>query len=147
MDRIDTRLGYRKVPIVLLGKPNTKLAAPELVHQEMDALIRWYNKSKDTIYPLELALKFHAKFEKIHPFSDGNGRVGRFLLNYILMRKGYFPIIIRKTTRNNYIKALEAADRNRMIVLMRYGLKHYKETFNKFYEVYYKYASSKIGSG
>lgn len=147
MDRIDTRLGYRKVPIVLLGKPNTKLAAPELVHQEMDALIRWYNKSKDTIYPLELALKFHAKFEKIHPFSDGKGRVGRFLLNYILMRKGYFPIIIRKTTRNNYIKALEAADRNRMIVLMRYGLKHYKETFNKFYEVYYKYASSKIGSG
>ena len=88
---------------------------------------------------MELAFKFHAKFEKIHPFCDGNGRTGRFLLNYILMRKGYFPIIIRKTTRNSYIKSLEAADRKKWVVLMRFALKYYKETFRKFFEVYYKY--------
>lgn len=140
MDRIDNRKGYRNVPIILLGKPLAKLAKPEEVYQEMDALIRWYNENKDSMYPLELAAKFHAAFEKIHPFSDGNGRVGRFLMNYILIRGGYFPIIIRKTTRNSYIKALEAADRGKIIVLMRFVLKHYKETFQKFYEVYYKYS-------
>ena len=139
MDRIDDRLSYRKIPIVLLGKPSTKLAKPEEVKPEMEKLLGWYHQNENNLYPLELAFKFHAKFEKIHPFCDGNGRVGRFLLNYILIRKGYFPIIIRTTTRNSYLKALESADRGKWIVLMRFALKHYKETFRKFFEVYYQY--------
>lgn len=139
MDKIDDRLGYRKVPVILFGKPMAKLAKPEKVYHEMDELIKWHKENENKIYPLELAFKFHAKFEKIHPFCDGNGRVGRFLLNYILMRKKYFPIIIRKTNRNNYIKALEVADRGKWIILMRFALKYYKETFRKFFEVYYNY--------
>jgi len=135
---IDKRIGYRDEPIMLLGKM-TKLADPENIFKEMDKLLKWYYSVEDNIYPLELAFKFHAKFEKIHPFCDGNGRVGRFLLNYILMRKGYFPIIIRKTSRNRYIKALEAADRSKWIVLMRFALDNYKKTFKNFFEVYYKY--------
>ncbi len=140
MDKIDDRLGFRKVPIMLVGKPMTLLSKPEEVEKEMDNLVKWYRKQKGRSYPLELAFKFHAKFEKIHPFCDGNGRVGRFLLNYILLRKKYFPIIIRKTTRNSYLNALEAADQGAWIVLMRFALKHYKETFRKFFEVYYQYA-------
>lgn len=139
MNKIDDRLGYRKVPVILLGKPTAKPSKPENVYQDMNGLLGWYKKNKDKLYPLELAFKFHAKFEKIHPFCDGNGRVGRFLLNYILMRKSYFPIIIRQTIRNSYLKALEAADREKWIVLMRFALKHYKETFCKFFEVYYKH--------
>jgi len=139
MKNIDDRLGYRKVPIMLLGKPNMQLSKPENVSKDMDHLLKWYEKNEYLIYPLELAFKFHAKFEKIHPFCDGNGRVGRFLLNYVLMRKGYFPIIIRKTTRNNYLKALDAADRDKWVVLMRFALKYYKETFRKFFEIYYQY--------
>ncbi|MFH1440347.1 MAG: Fic family protein [Candidatus Woesearchaeota archaeon] len=139
MDKIDDRLGYRKIPIFLIGKPNTKLSKADNVQKDMDNLLKWYKDNENKLYTLELAFKFHAKFEKIHPFCDGNGRVGRFLLNYILIRKGYFPIIIRKTTRNSYLKALEAADRDKWIVLMRFALKHYKDTFRKFFEVYYKY--------
>ncbi len=139
MDKIDDRLGYRKVPVILIGKPSTKLTKPEQVHQEMDDLIKWYHKNQDKIYPLEIAFKFHAKFEKIHPFCDGNGRVGRFLLNYILIKKKYFPIIIRKTSRNNYLNALEAADYEKWIVLIRFAIKHYKKTFRKFFEIYAKY--------
>ncbi len=123
----------------MLGKPQAKLSKPENVSKDMTNLLNWYYQNEDNIYPLELAFKFHAKFEQIHPFCDGNGRVGRFLLNYILMQKGYFPIIIRKTTRNNYLKALDAADKEKWIVLMRFALKYYKETFRKFFEVYYQY--------
>lgn len=139
MNKIDDRLGYRKVPMILLGKPTAKLSKPENVKRDMNDLLKWYKENENKLYPLELAFKFHAKFEKIHPFCDGNGRVGRFLLNYILMRKGYFPIIIRTSTRNSYIKALEAANREKWIILMRFALKHYKKTFRKFFEVYYKH--------
>ena len=141
LNRIDDRLGYREIPAILVGKPITTLSKPEEIHQDMTKLINWYQENKNKLYPLELAFKFHAQFEKIHPFCDGNGRVGRFLLNYILIRRGYFPIIIRKNIRNRYLKALEAADRRKWIILMRFALKHYKETFRKFFEVYYKHIS------
>lgn len=139
MENIDNRLGYRKEPIILLGK-TTKLVKPENIYQEMDNLLKWYRDNEDKIYALELAFKFHAKFEKVHPFCDGNGRVGRFLLNYILMRKGYFPVIIRKTSRNRYIKTLEAADKGKWLILIRFALDSHKKTFRNFFEVYYKYS-------
>jgi len=138
MKDIDDRLGYRKVPIMLIGK-TTKLTAPEEIKEKMDDLLNWYYQNENILYPLELAFIFHAKFEKIHPFCDGNGRVGRFLLNYILMRKGYFPIIIRKTSRNTYFKALEAADKKKWHILIRFALDNYKKTFRKFFEIFYKY--------
>lgn len=143
MEKIDERIGYRKEPAFLLGRV-TQLTKPEDIPQEMEHLLQWYREHEERMYPLELAFKFHALFEKIHPFCDGNGRVGRFLLNYILIRKGYFPIIIRKTTRNRYIKALEAADRNKWIVLMRFALENYKKTFRNFFEVYYTYAKKEV---
>lgn len=139
MKNIDDRLGYRKVPIMLLGKPRFNAPSPKNVHPEMEKLLNWYYAHEDKMHPLELAFKFHSKFERVHPFCDGNGRVGRFLLNYILMKKCYFPMIIRKTTRSTYLKALEAADREKWIVLMRFALKHYKKTFQKFFEMYWEY--------
>jgi Fic family protein len=140
LHKIDDRLGYRTVPMEIIGKPTTKLSKPEEIKKDMTRLFKWYHQHEDSLYPLELAFKFHAKFEKIHPFCDGNGRVGRLLLNYILMKKGYYPIIIRRTSRNAYIKALEASDKGHWVVLMRFALKHYKETFRKFFEVYAKYS-------
>jgi Fic family protein len=49
-------------------------------------------------------------FEKIHPFDDGNGRTGRFIINVILVNAGYAPLIIRKTQRMAYLKALSDFD-------------------------------------
>jgi Fic family protein len=57
----------------------------------------------------ELAL-IHAKFERIHPFPDGNGRVGRLVLTHLLVRTGYPPAIIEKEERKGYLKALKRAD-------------------------------------
>lgn len=140
IDKIDDRTGYRTVPVIILGRPDSLLPGPSKVHQEMDLLLKWYYENEKKMYPLELAFKFHAKFEKIHPFCDGNGRVGRFLLNYILMQKGYFPVIIRRINREAYLRALEAADNKSWIVIMRFAIKHYKETFRKFFEIYAKHA-------
>lgn len=139
MTNIDNRAGYKKIPNIILGR-NIRLASPEEVTARMKELIAWYDKNKNMLYPLELAFKFHHKFEQIHPFADGNGRVGRMLLNYILIKNRYYPIIIRKTQRNRYLKALQAADNNAFIPMLRFALEKSKETYRKFFEVYYKYA-------
>lgn len=59
---------------------------------------------------LVAAAYFHAKFENIHPFYDGNGRVGRLLMNYILLIHNHPPITIHEEDRKNYYKALEKFD-------------------------------------
>ncbi len=143
MKNIDARLGYKKVPNILLGR-RLDLCPPEKVKSEMQRLILWYSGNKSKIYPLELAFKFHHKLEKIHPFSDGNGRVGRMALNYILLNAGYFPIIIRNSQRQKYLNALQAADINRFVPLMRFAIERAKATYRKFFEVYYHYAKIKI---
>ena len=135
---IDNRIGYKKFPNEILGR-RLKLTEPKDVETEMLKLLNWYHHHKDKIYPLELAFKFHHRFEKIHPFADGNGRVGRMLLNLILIKQGYFPIIIRKTNRSAYLKALQAADQNKNIPLIRFALDKIKATYRKFFEVYYSH--------
>jgi prophage maintenance system killer protein len=57
----------------------------------------------------ELA-RLHAAFERTHPFPDGNGRVGRLVLTYLLVRTGYPPAIIEKDERKSYLRALKRAD-------------------------------------
>lgn len=138
MKNIDDRRGYKKIPNEIVGR-NVELAKPKDVPRRMKELLKWYKKNRNKIYPLELAFRFHHKFELIHPFADGNGRMGRMLLNYILIKEGYYPIIIRKSHRSRYINALEAADNRQYIPLMRFALEKTKETYKKFFEVYYKY--------
>jgi len=77
----------------------------------MNLLIDWYKKNEKELHPLVLASLFHHKFEKIHPFSDGNGRTGRMMVNFILMDKGYPPMIIYKKDRSMYLDALASADK------------------------------------
>jgi len=75
------------------------------VKKLMNQLIKFINESEINI--VELSARAHYKFEKIHPFGDGNGRIGRLLINYILWQNGYPMIIIEYKKRNSYYKALE----------------------------------------
>ena len=83
---------------------------PESVAQDLQALLGELTEyqGKD---PLKLAAYFHARFEYIHPFADGNGRVGRTLLNYFLMTNGCPPLIIYDEDKAAYYAALESYDR------------------------------------
>jgi len=130
-------VGYKSLPNFLLGR-NIETTPPELVPQEMKNLIRWYEGSRD-MHPLQKAAVFHGRFERIHPFEDGNGRVGRLLINVILTSNGYPPLIIRKSQRLAYLAALEAFDNGYEDKLSRFLVEKYKKTYEKFFLVYIKY--------
>ncbi|MEK6858014.1 MAG: Fic family protein [Nanoarchaeota archaeon] len=109
MNRIlEQELGeYRTVPVRIIGS-RLMPPLPIDIEKEMKALIEWYSKNKN-IHPFELACLFHIKFEKIHPFRDGNGRVGRLLMNFILLKHKYPLLDIKVEKKLNYYKTLEDA--------------------------------------
>jgi Fic family protein len=74
----------------------------------MKQLIAFANESKPN--PVEVAGRAHYMFERIHPFGDGNGRIGRLLMNYILWKSGYPMLIIEYGKRKTYYKALERTE-------------------------------------
>jgi Fic family protein len=129
--------GYKKIPNYLVGR-KVETTPPEAVEKEMGILLKWVGEEK-TKHPLQKAALLHGKFEKIHPFDDGNGRVGRFLINVILINAGYAPLIIRKSQRIAYLKALEDFDNGYTKNLERFVLEKYKNTFNNFFQTYSKY--------
>jgi Fic family protein len=131
-------LGFKKLPNYLVMR-NLKTTPPEKVEEEINNLTSWYEANKGKIHPLKLAAEFHARFESIHPFEDGNGRTGRILLNAILLEHNYPPLIIRKTARIAYFSSLEAFDKGHKDKLERFLLDKIKDTFEKFFKVYVKY--------
>ncbi|MGN1156151.1 MAG: Fic family protein [Agathobacter sp.] len=84
-------------------------ALAEDVSEEMEELLEELNDVSD-MPALTVAAYFHAKFENIHPFSDGNGRTGRLLMNYLLVLMNHPPIVIHEEDRKAYYDALECFD-------------------------------------
>lgn len=77
---------------------------------EMEKMVSWYRKEQTSMDPLILAALLHYRFVRIHPFDDGNGRISRLLMNYVLLRKGYPPVVIKSKDKSNYLLALRQAD-------------------------------------
>lgn len=130
--------GWKKLPNFLVMR-NVKTTEPENVELDMRILFDFYSKVTQSWHPLKIAAHMHAKFERIHPFEDGNGRVGRILLNAILIDAGYPPLVIRKTMRKSYFSALEASDNGHYEYMERFLIEKFRDTYKKFFEVYLKY--------
>jgi Fic family protein len=77
---------------------------------QIPEFFKWYNLEKNKMNAIELAAQAHLRFETIHPFGDGNGRIGRLLMNFILYSNGYPMIDIRYTDRRSYYTALERSN-------------------------------------
>ncbi|MGC6590311.1 Fic family protein [Paenibacillus sp. Dod16] len=81
---------------------------------EMKQLIDWYKLKKTQVHPVRLAAVIHHKLSAIHPFTDGNGRVSRLIMNFILIKNGFPPAIIRNENREDYYTALEQGDKGKL---------------------------------
>ena len=99
------------------------------VEEKMKRLLRWIKKAYVEVDDFEVAFQSHAQFEIIHPFVDGNGRVGRLLLNWLLMRKGLMPLAIPLKKRADYISALNNARNGKLEAICRFCLKAYLEQY------------------
>ncbi len=99
--------------VVTLTGEKFDYASPEETPALMADLVDWYNDAERTVAmtPVELAALFHYRFIRIHPFEDGNGRIARLLVNYILLRQGYPMVVVRSRKKKEYLDALGASDR------------------------------------
>ncbi len=96
------RIGdYKKLPNEVGGNGTVE---PENVHKEINALLKEYNGKKHPT--LEDIIDFHQRFEAIHPFQDGNGRVGRLIMFRECLRFGYVPFIITDELKMFYYNGL-----------------------------------------
>lgn len=119
MDRPEDKGRCRSIPVRILNT-NANVASPYLIKPKMEELIEWYSNSN--LSPIEKIAMFHLKFETIHPFIDGNGRTGRLILNFELMKSGFVPINIKYKDRRRYYDAFkiwnEKEDNSLMIDLI-----------------------------
>lgn len=96
--------GYRKVQVFIRGSEHIP-PAPEKISNLMNYHVYNYNNDVNDIYT-KIA-KYHVEFEKIHPFEDGNGRTGRLIINYELLKNNLPPIVISKDDRVKYFELLK----------------------------------------
>ena len=87
-------------------------ATPEETPALMSDLVDWYNDAERSgkFTPIELAAIFHYRYIRIHPFEDGNGRIARLMVNYILTRHDYPMIVVRSRKKKEYLEALHRTD-------------------------------------
>ena len=129
--QLGERPGQYKIGDYVTGR-NEVGALSEDVHAEMSELLEDIS-GVDNADALIAAAYFHAKFENIHPFSDGNGRTGRLLMNYFLLLHDHPPIIIHEEDRKAYYKALEQYDEQlELSQLVDFLILQTEKTWSKF---------------
>ena len=105
---------YKSVPNHVLTKTGEifHFSSVEETPSKMHDLIEWYRdeNTQQDVNPILLAAEFHYRFIRIHPFDDGNGRLARILMNFILIHFGYPPLIIKTEDKLNYFATLRQAD-------------------------------------
>ena len=108
--------GYRAVQIFIQGSEHIP-PEPEKVPNLMLYYVYNYNHDKQDIFTK--VAKYHIDFEKIHPFEDGNGRTGRLLINYELLKNNFPPVVIEKEDRVKYFEFLRNNDNDGLAIWLK----------------------------
>jgi len=122
MNNIDYQTAgtFRRLDSLAIAGCDVTLTPAELIEEELTTIINEYYHAVDHGYcPFEAAVIFHYDFEIIHPFTDGNGRVGREIFNYLLSKNGYPRLLFLGSERAEYIQMLKLGDEgkyNEMVV-------------------------------
>ncbi|HXG73652.1 MAG TPA: Fic family protein [Candidatus Nitrosotenuis sp.] len=107
--------------------------SPVEVFPMLTEFFQWYNKNKNRIHPIELAALTHLKFVTIHPFGDGNGRISRLIMNFVLNKKGYPMLNIKYDGRTGYYNALERSQiKNEERIFLQWFLKKYINEYHRY---------------
>ena len=118
---------------VYVTDSNSKFPHWKFVVQFLKGFHAWYKKSEGKIEPVELAGMAHFRYVNIHPFGDGNGRISRLLMNYILIKNNCPPLNIKYADRDNYYKALEKGNLELdEIHFLKWFMKYYIKNNKKY---------------
>ncbi len=120
---------YKKLANTVGGKDTTN---PEDVAEEMKKLLQKYNEKKDV--KIEDIIQFHFEFERIHPFQDGNGRVGRMVMFKECLKHSITPFIIQNDIKQYYYRGLSEfeSEKGYLIDTCLSAQDRYKEMVEKF---------------
>lgn len=107
--------GFKIVPnkIGLINAINT--SSPEDVEKDIKELLNWYNELKKI--EIEDIIEFHVRFERIHPFGDGNGRVGRIIMFKECLKNNIMPFIVLDEDKPYYMRGLKEYKRDKMFLI------------------------------
>ena len=107
--------------------------APVEVYPMFTEFFQWYHKNKNKLHPIELAALVHLKFVTIHPFGDGNGRISRLIMNFVLNKKKYPMLDISYDGRNGYYHALEKSQVNKEDrTFLKWFIKRYIKEYKRY---------------
>jgi Fic family protein len=112
--------------------PPSPVEVPPLLRE----LFRWYDRNKSSLHPVELAAAVHLKFVTVHPFTDGNGRISRLLMNFVLEKHGYPLMNISYGDRRSYYNALERSQLKKVdSIFIQWFLKRYLKEHSDYAKV------------
>ncbi|MBI2548709.1 Fic family protein [Candidatus Woesearchaeota archaeon] len=113
---------YREIKVFVTGE-DVIFPSSQAVPKLMKGLIKWYKENKSTLHPLELAAITSMKFVSIHPFVDGNGRVSRLIMNFLLKKHQYPEINVYMKQRNNYLHSVRQANDEKYELIIDFLIK------------------------
>ena len=116
---------YRKGKAWPKGYEDQPYVNPTAIADKMKQLINWSKENKERLHPVIYAADLHQKFVVIHPFSDGNGRTARLLMNLALIQANYPVININPTARQEYMTALAESRENSKVEIFEKFITEY----------------------
>ena len=122
--------GFKIVPNTIGVINEIKTTEPKNVEKEIDKLLNSYNLKKQV--SIEDIIDFHFKFERIHPFGDGNGRVGRMIMFKECLRNNIIPFIVLDDDKPYYLRGLKEYENDKMFLIDTLG--HEQDLYEKICE-------------